>query len=368
MQTIDYAIVKSNEIEFKKAICQLVDGLAGRNCVRLCLFIDARSNGDYIEKKSVIQSVISAEFGLSAPTWSVIAQKPLDCCVVLEVQSAKNCTVVHKPGYITLESAYAKEILISGVCGDVNDSIYDQSHSVFKKIEDIFRCEGVTFSDVVRQWNYIERIVAVESGDQHYQSFNDVRSEHYCNESWGGGYPAATGIGTQFGGVIIDLDVVIAKCGGVRIRKIDNDLQVAAHEYSKGLLIGDLSIKTTPKFERAKSIATQDENRVYISGTAAIVGENSLEGVCFEEQIKATMLNIENLICERTFVLSDIRTPSPMKINMFRVYLKFERDVAEAVEYMSSNYGDVAVSYLLGDVCRDELLVEIEGVAYEDKN
>ena len=367
MQKIDYTILKSNEIEFEKAICQLVKS-AGDNCVRLCFFIDAKSSQDYAEKRESIRRILCDDCGESTPTWSVISQKPLDCSVVLEVHSAQNCTITYKSDYIILESESAKELILSGICGDLNDSIYDQSHSAFKRIESIFSCEGFTFSNVVRQWNYIERIVAIENNHQHYQSFNDVRSEHYSNQVWSDGYPAATGIGTQFGGIVIDLDAIIIKDSEVQIRKIDNDFQVAAHAYSKGVLIGEEIGKTTPKFERAKSVATQKENKVYISGTAAIIGEESLVGVKFDKQIKATMINIENLICERTFRNSDIRTPSPMKLDMLRVYLKYEYDTEGAMDYMESSYGETPVCYLLGDVCRDELLVEIEGVASKLNN
>lgn len=366
MTNIVYNIVKSNESSFAKAISQLVKGL-GADCIRLIFFVDASSSSDYTEKKDIICSAICVEFGSNTPTWSVVSEKPLDCNVTLEVHRVKNCTITHKRGYIVLESALAKGVIISGACGDVNDSIYNQSHSAFNQIKEIFSAEGVSFSNVVRQWNYIEKIVAVEDKHQHYQDFNDVRSGHYSTQSWVDGYPAATGIGTQFGGIVIDLDAVIVKDAELQVRKIDNDLQIAAHAYSKVVLIGEDSKKTTPKFERAKSLSSSDVNRIYISGTAAITGEESLVGVGFEKQIAATMLNIEHLICESTLKKSDVRVLSPMKFDMFRVYLKHENDIQKAIDYMSKNYGTIPTSYLLGDVCRDELLVEIEGIAYSNK-
>lgn len=364
MERIDYTLIKSDKVDFREAIYQLV-GKIKQNCVRLCFFIDASSSHDYVEKKMIVSAAISNVFAERVPTWSVISQKPLDCSVVLEIQYAVDCTIIYKSKYIILESEFAKELIMSGVCGDISNSIFDQSESSFQEIERVFKCEGFEFCNVIRQWNYIERIVAIDDNHQHYQDFNDVRSRHYSKQNWRDGYPAATGIGTQFGGVVIDLDAVIIKSDDVQIRKIDNDLQVAAHAYSKEVLIGEECCKTTPKFERAKSISSLEDNRVYISGTAAILGEESLVGVDFKRQIEATMLNIENLICERTLVNSNIRTPSPMRLDMLRVYLKYEQDVESAIEYMRSNYGEIPACYLLGDVCRDELLVEIEGIAYK---
>lgn len=60
---------------------------------------------------------------------------------------------------------------------------------------------------------------------------------------------------------------------------IDNKLQIAAHAYSDQVLEAAQQKKATPKFERAKSMTFDDRRIVYISGTAAIRGEESLVGV-----------------------------------------------------------------------------------------
>jgi len=72
-------------------------------------------------------------------------------------------------------------------------------------------------------------------------------------------------------------------------------LQVAAHAYSEQVLEVARQKKTTPKFERAKSMTFQDRKLIYISGTAAIRGEESLTGVGLERQLRITMENIAEL-------------------------------------------------------------------------
>ena len=64
------------------------------------------------------------------------------------------------------------------------------------------------------------------------------------------------------------------------------------------------------------------------------------------------MENIEHLICSKNLTLK-----------VLRVYLKDETFLAIVEEFMNQHYGEVAKSYLLADVCRGELLVEIEGIA-----
>ena len=46
-----------------------------------------------------------------------------------------------------------------------------------------------------------------------------------------------------------------------------------------------------------------------------------------------------------------------------RAYLKHRADLAAVVEWMEQNYEQVDVLYLWADICREELLIEIEGIA-----
>lgn len=348
---LSYLITKSTNSVFEECIRELIAPLTSTS-LRLFFFIDAEGSCDYTTKKSLILSLLETYFGDKLPVCSVIAQKPLDAEVVLEAHNVSGIDIIRKDGYIILESDSIKEFLISESSDNLTESIYNQSLGCFNKIQAIFDNERISFSDVVRQWNYIEEIVKIENGHQHYQDFNDVRTIFYSNQQWANGYPAATGIGTQAGGIIIDLNAVVVKDSSVKIKPIDNDLQIAAHRYSKDLLLGNKIYKTTPKFERAKSIEA-DTSIVYISGTAAIRGEESLKGVGISEQTKITMENIENLISGN----------EDIKLKMLRVYLKYKDDLRLAQEFMSDYYKGIPTSYLLADVCREELIVEIEGIA-----
>ena len=112
------------------------------------------------------------------------------------------------------------------------------------------------------------------------------------------------------------------------------------------------SKKTTPKFERAKSVTTDGSRLVYISGTAAIRGEESLTGVGIERQLDITMENIAQLT-------------GNAEICLLRVYLKYPEDYEAVKRKLASREKTVSVCYLETDVCREELLIEIEGIAME---
>lgn len=149
-----------------------------------------------------------------------------------------------------------------------------------------------------------------------------------------------------------DFDAVMLQSDVCRITPIDNKLQVAAHAYSENVLMSAGSCKTTPKFERAKSLTLADRRMVYISGTAAIRGEESLTGVGIERQFAITMENISQLTGDARCCL-------------LRVYLKYAHDYTTVKHLLSSMERSIAISYLETDVCRNELLIEIEGIAIE---
>ena len=214
------------------------------------------------------------------------------------------------------------------------------------------RREGFPVNCIIRQWNYIEQITRFDGPDQHYQMFNNARADFYEKTDWKNGYPAATGIGANLGGILVDLDAAVFARPECYATPIDNKLQIAAHAYSAQVLEAAQQKKATPKFERAKSMTFDDRRIVYISGTAAIRGEESLVGVGLGRQLHITMENIGQLI-------------GKAKLKMLRVYLKEKSFYEEARELLEGYNLNIPISYMWADVCRDELLIEIEGIAIE---
>ena len=88
-------------------------------------------------------------------------------------------------------------------------------------------------ADYNQQWNYIENIVGTftdsesEVVKQNYQQFNDVRSQYYGRSDFSQGYPAATGIGMNTGGVVIDF-IALHPAPGQIILPLSNPRQIDA--------------------------------------------------------------------------------------------------------------------------------------------
>ena len=163
---------------------------------------------------------------------------------------------------------------------------------------------------------------------------------------------------------MVDMDVLLCKDATILLTGVDNPLQVAAHAYSQQVLLGEtiLQAKTTPKFERAKAIWKEDHGFIYISGTAAIRGEQSLEGVGIEEQTLITLENIDYLVSNENLQRAGIPVTKKGELTNFRVYVKYWKELDKVRRILEAKYPKLPVIYTLTDVCRSELLIEIEGV------
>lgn len=355
---IKYKILSSGKPLFADATDDLLSQLpANESVFRLVFFGSPDNNEEYLEQYAVLKTKVKEIQGSKIPVFTYVSQPPLNATLLLEVHSympEEGEIISYKSEnsfpYVLLENPSGRFLFAGALHGAITDSIEKQSVDVFLQIEKVLQKEKFPINSIIRQWNYIEQITAFDDDNQHYQSFNNARADFYGKSDWPKGYPAATGIGTNMGGVVVDFDAVVLTSEKDFMTPINNRLQVAAHAYSERVLQNAFSRKKTPKFERAKSLTVDNRRFVYISGTAAIRGEESLKGINLEKQLLITMENIEELT-------------NGAKLLLLRVYLKNESDYEEAENLLHAMHPDIPVSYMWADVCRDELLIEIEGIA-----
>ncbi|MBQ2127342.1 MAG: hypothetical protein II198_06750, partial [Bacteroidaceae bacterium] len=108
--------------------------------------------------------------------------------------------------------------------------------------------------------------------------------------------------------------------------------------------------------ERARLLA----DRVLISGTAAIKGERSNYSTDAVEQAAETMEIMDRLTSKENIPVENCGS----QYDLLRVYVKRENDIPAVSDYMQNHYPAAQKHYLVADVCRPELLIEIEGVAH----
>jgi enamine deaminase RidA (YjgF/YER057c/UK114 family) len=254
-------------------------------------------------------------------------------------------------------------LFVEGVASsDFSEDVHTQSSEVFGKVDALLSSHGFAAGDIVRQWNYIGNITGCRRGRQNYQEFNDARSFYYGKSKWDKGYPAATGIGISSDGIIVGC-IAFKRNDADGIYPINNPLQIAAHEYSRKVLVDDAAdaLKTTPKFERAKLIEISGEACCFVSGTAAIRGESSMDMSSARLQTIQTIENIEYLVSKENLAKFGCKAYELNPVNL-RIYVKNEEDYGQVRTVIEERYPDVPVVYTVADVCRQELLVEIEGI------
>ena len=355
-----YHIYRSQAESFTGALEELLTSITSHPTkpLRIIFFGHTENNQKYATQLSEIEKSVNEHFN-QKPMVAYVAQAPLCSTLAAEVMSVTesdfNRSVFHDD-YIRIDD----EILSGGLHATLSQSIDAQAEEIFARMSEILRAEGVEINDIVRQWNYIERITHMDANGQHYQLFNDARSSFYNQCQWTNGYPAATGIGAQAGGVVVVFDAI--KSSEQCSTPIDNPLQISAHAYSQQVLINSIDThKTTPKFERARHI-DGNEPIIHISGTAAIRGEASCEQDIIG-QTALTMENIDYLTSVENQSSSGVKHPCEMEYAISRIYIKHRNNLQQVSEWMAEHYPTTPALYLWADICRDELLIEIEGVA-----
>jgi chorismate lyase / 3-hydroxybenzoate synthase len=215
------------------------------------------------------------------------------------------------------------------------------------------------YERIFRMWNLVGRITAANAeGMENYRDFVIGRARAF--EEWAGRFdtmPAATGIGALSGG--IDIYFLATRTGDVV--HIENPRQTPAHQYPNQY--GPKS----PSFARATYLRPADEHAsrsLFVSGTASIVGDETVSVGDIKGQCDVTIANLEALVgranlenhgVDDGFALTDL--------DAVKVYVRDAEDLPVVAERCGQAFADQAqISYLNADICRPDLLVEIEGI------
>jgi enamine deaminase RidA (YjgF/YER057c/UK114 family) len=336
-------------------------------------FISAHSRDEYEERSSEIRKQLLQSCGASLPATSIVAQSPSgDKDVVLELICTKASTdkkVEYKShlgiSYTVVEHKDYKAVHGAGLMGTVEDNITQASERAFKSAIEILAQEGLSIHHIIRQWNYIENIAMIDDvkdAPQNYQDFNDVRANYYDQGDFKFGYPAATGIGQDTGGIIIGF-IALSESDQITVNPIVNPGQIDAHKYSDVVLEGNSEQKCTPKFERAKLVTIGSRNYIYVSGTASILGEKTMHVGDVKKQTLTTIENIRRLFSKENQEELGLKFDfSEIQFSHLRVYVKNRGDIPAVEKICYAELNCKSSLFLESDVCREDLLVEIEGV------
>lgn len=195
---------------------------------------------------------------------------------------------------------------------------------------------------LLRVWNYLDRINAGEGDAERYRRFCSARARSMAAHHLAR-YPAATAIGHRGTPGRLQVYALSANADG---RTLENPRQVSAWQYPRQYG------PTAPSFARAMLLP---QGGLAISGTAAVIGHASHHVGDVTAQVDEAMANLHALLERAALPAFDAHSP-------LKVYVRHPEDV-DTVSAALARHLDPSVPRVLlqGDICRTELLVEIDG-------
>lgn len=210
------------------------------------------------------------------------------------------------------------------------------------------------FPHILRFWNFIPDINRDADGLERYRQFNIGRQDGFLasGRRVSGNVPAASAVGSTGGA----LTVYFLAGRGAPPVAIENPRQVSAYEYPQ-----DYGPRS-PTFSRASIARIGRDDVLFLSGTASIVGHRTLHAGDVVAQTRETMVNIAAMVDEANrvapharFALSDL---------CYKVYVRHAKDVPAIHAELRATLGASArLLFLEADICRQDLLMEIEATA-----
>ena len=208
--------------------------------------------------------------------------------------------------------------------------------------------EDAGFSSPIRFWNYLPEITADENGLERYRRFNIGRHDAFSARLRLPAPPVASAVGGRGGSPLIYFLAAREPA-----KAIENPRQVSAYVYPPAY--GPRS----PGFSRASLHQAGAAGSLLISGTASIVGHESRHKGDPAAQVAETLENIAALVHEA----EQAGFPARHGRWALKIYLRDPAHLDLARAGVDAMFGrDCQRIYLQADLCRAELLVEIEAL------
>ncbi|MGN6185085.1 MAG: Rid family hydrolase [Thermoanaerobaculia bacterium] len=230
------------------------------------------------------------------------------------------------------------DLLFGSMSIESTDAMEATSREVYAKLIAEVRRAGYPY--FVRMWNYVGGINDFDADRERYQLFCAGRHDAFVDAGYHHDVdlPAASAVGVAGRGLVTYY--LAAREAGVQV---ENPRQVAAYHYPPQY--GPKS----PSFSRA----TMWNGMVFVSGTSSVVGHKTVHHDDLDAQLEETLRNIEIVLAQTDRTLANVIAA--------KTYLRHAADQ----ERIASRLAEVFPVNLTieADICRKDLLIEIEAVA-----
>ena len=237
--------------------------------------------------------------------------------------------------------------------GDDKLPLGHATRDAYRRIFALLDREGCPY--LWRTWNYLADINREAQGLERYRQFNIGRHDAFAARAGftAANMPAACALGVAAGPLSIAF-----VAGKTAPLAIENPRQVAAYDYPP-----DYGPRS-PSFARATLAQLPGQELLFVSGTASIVGHATVHVGDIAAQVRESLANIMAVVAEANRQ-SPHRAVAPWREEalVHRAYVRHAGDYGVARDTLRDVLGDADVTYVQADICRADLLVEVEAFA-----
>lgn len=249
---------------------------------------------------------------------------------------------------------------------------YARSRAAWDELHLAIQTTGTDLESVVRTWIYQGHLVDTDTNadgaPQRYRELNRSRADFFDGRRFltpflpptfsGTVFPASTGIGGDDWDVTMSALAVSGAPAAVQCVPLENPQQDAAFDYAAH------HSPQSPRFVRAMTLTQDDFGWIFVSGTASITASESQHIDNPTAQTHQTLDNIAALIAQDNLTRHGVQGAATLDdLAVARVYVKRPSDAAAIEAACRERMPRVPMVFTGADVCRPELLVEIEGWA-----
>ena len=230
--------------------------------------------------------------------------------------------------------------------GSLN-SYEEIKENIRKKYKDFFGIANQNSMSIIKIWHYLPQLLKTYADSKtNYSLLCEAREVIYKEKYKDSSFPAATVIGIEGNKILIYF--LAAACKDYNA--IENKRQVSSYDYPQNIFL------EKPMFSRAVSFTDIEgaDKKIIISGTASIKGYESIHSMNVLNQLDEALKNYQ------TFV--NIKGNNT---NLCRIYLTKSQKIysAEITKKLDNIFDYNNYILLEGEICRNNLLIEIEGIS-----
>ena len=285
---------------------------------------------------------------LSAGHHFVVNLETLESASTAEVWLSPE-PVIHQ-NHNTISISMNRQVLCGHIMIDETqaDSLEQSTQSAYDNIYTTLL--DLDYPHLLRTWNYFPHINQHINSLERYQAFcvGRAHATEAANQE-NNQLPAASAIGTHQGPLLVYF-IAAKQPGG----QLENPIQTSAFQYPK------IYSPRSPSFSRAMIKRWDDSTQLYISGTASVAGHQTMHKGDIEQQFTQTLKNLRALTDK-----NNGQIPSAFNFSnvLWKVYIRDPAHYSLLKDLVNKTLlPSKPVLYLHGDICRADLLMEIEGI------